>query len=258
MKTGATSAPLVVLLVLTLWATPSPGQGEYTGRGAVGAMNSVYRLACPDLGSAATAFGHRSGKVITAGHVVKNCEKSKIVLRNSSGETAGVSEVIVDADRDRALLTTTSKFVKASLSITTESKFTMGAQVSTWGYPEGYAGPLALLSVGHLAGVEEQRSPSGKVVRKWVVNGAFNRGNSGGPLLDTRQAAVIGIISSKLAPMSKELAAALVKLKRSSRPEDKDIAKLIEHLRNQTQLVIGFATMTKDLRAFLVENGIEP
>ena len=35
-----------------------------------------------------------------------------------------------------------------------------------------YAGPLALLSVGHLAGVEEQRSPSGKVVRKWVVNGA--------------------------------------------------------------------------------------
>ena len=46
--------------------------------------------------------------------------------------------------------------------------------------------------------------------------------------------------------MSKELAAALVKLKRSSRPEDKDIAKLIEHLRNQTQLVIGFATMTKE------------
>ncbi len=69
---------------------------------------------------------------------------------------------------------------------------------------------------------------------------------------------MIGTISSKLAPMSRELAAALVKLKRSSRAEDKDLAELIEHLRNQTQLVIGFATMTKDLRAFLVENGIEP
>ena len=75
-----------------------------------------------------------------------------------------------------ALLTPTSKFVKSSLSITTESKFTMGAQVSTWGYPEGYTGSLALLSVGHLAGVGEQRSPGGNVVRRWVVNGAFNRG----------------------------------------------------------------------------------
>ena len=81
---------------------------------------------------------------------MKNCEKSKIVLHNSAGERAGGSGVVVDDDRDLALLTPTSKFVESSLAITTESKFTMGAQVSTWGYPEGYAGPLALLSVGHL------------------------------------------------------------------------------------------------------------
>ncbi len=119
-----TILPPVLALVLVLSVTDiSSGQGEYAGRGAVGAMNSVYRVVCVDLGSGATAFGHRSGKVITAGHVVKNCEKSKIVLRNSAGETAGVSGVVVDDDRDLALLTPTSKFVASPLAITTESKF---------------------------------------------------------------------------------------------------------------------------------------
>ena len=98
----------------------------------------------------------------------------------------------------------------------------------------------------------------GVISRKWVVNGAFNLGNSGGPVLETKTAKVVGVISSKLAPMPKELEARLEKLKKDGSPEGRAIAEVLQHLRSQTQLVLGFATMTGDLNKFLMKNGVEP
>jgi hypothetical protein len=106
--------------------------------------------------------------------------------------------------------------------------------------------------------VDERILQPNVILRKWVVNGAFNRGNSGGPVLETKTAKVVGVISSKLAPIPKELESHIEELEKNGSAEGQTIAKVLQHLRRQTQLVIGFATMTKDLRQFLQTNGVEP
>jgi S1-C subfamily serine protease len=234
-------------------------QSEYAGRGGSGAVNSVYRVVCPDQDRGATGFGHKSGRIITAEHAVHGCDPKRLQIVAPSGAATGVKAILVDADLDLALLTaSTPHFVKVPLDITAETTFTFGSQVSTWGFPEGYGGLVPLLSVGYLSGVDEHRSKPTVVLRKWVVNGAFNRGNSGGPVLETKTAKVLGVISSKLAPIPKELEASLERLAKSGSIEAQTIARVLQHLRGQTQLVIGFATMTEDLKKFLQSNGVEP
>ena len=155
---------------------------------------------------------------------------------------------------DLALLTPTiADFVKAPLLLFSGDSLDVGTQVTTWGFPEGYTGTLPLLSVGYLAGPVDVGG-----VRKWAVNGAFNAGNSGGPLLETNGAYVIGVISSKYAPMPKDLELELEGLGKKGSSETKSIARILQHFRRQTQLVLGFATVTGDLREFLRKRGVEP
>jgi len=213
----------------------------------------------PDRAHSSTGFGHKSGLVIAVEHLVRECDVTTLRITAPVGDSTGVSAVKVDAELDLALLTpTVSDFVKVPLDITIDTSLTMGAQLSTWGFPYGYDGRIPLLSVGYLAGVAEHGIAPNVVVRKWVVNGAINLGNSGGPLLDTRTARVVGVISSKLAPIPKDLEARLETLAKSGSGEARTIAEILQHLRNQTQLVIGFATMTEDLRRFLKKNGVDP
>ena len=74
--------------------------------------------------------------------------------------------------------------VKATpLEIASTNEFKIGTQVSTWGYPGGYFGLFPMLSVGYLAGIDAFQAKSGKIIKQWVVNAAFNGGNSGGPLI---------------------------------------------------------------------------
>jgi len=56
-----------------------------------------------------------------------------------------------------------------------------------------YNGISPLLSVGYVSGYREDTS-SGKSVKHIVVNGAFNHGNSGGPLLISHDNEVIGVV----------------------------------------------------------------
>jgi hypothetical protein len=108
----------------------------------------------------------------------------------------------------------------------------------------------------------------------WVVNGAFNSGNSGGPVISLQDGSVIGVVKSKLGPIPdylKESLDALAKdrsgiLYKSKRPdgtvkemtEAQITAEVLDHLRRQVQLVVGYAVQVKDLRQFLKDNGIEP
>jgi S1-C subfamily serine protease len=50
--------------------------------------------------------------------------------------------------------------------------------------------------VGYVAGYVKD-GPDGKEVKPMVVNGAFNPGNSGGPLLRNKDNKVIGVVVAK-------------------------------------------------------------
>jgi hypothetical protein len=248
-----------VVLTVLLSCGITYAQSEYAGRGGGGAYNSVYRIECPDQNKAGTAFGHKSGRIITSEHVIQGCDIKYLRVISSTGVITGVNSLVMDAAYDLALLIPTiDDFVKVPLDITSESAFIVGAQVSTWGFPEGYQNLMPLLTVGYLAGSDEDKSNPGIVVKKWIVNGAFNRGNSGGPVLETKTGKVFAVISGKLAPMPKDLENSLHKIEKEGSLEGQTIAKILNHVGKQTQLVIGYATLTEDLRRFLKDNGVEP
>jgi hypothetical protein len=160
------------------------------------------------------------------------------------------------------------------LPISTRKELAIGTQVSTWGFPGGYTGYAPILGVGYLSGVQAFKAKSGRVVTQWIVNAAFNRGNSGGPVLHIETGEVIGIVSSKIAPISKTAASALEVLskqesgfgyeatapdgRKKTFSEDQVIAMVLDELRKQVQLVIGQAVLLEDLRSFLKENKIDP
>jgi hypothetical protein len=66
-----------------------------------------------------------------------------------------------------------------------------------------------MLSVGYLAGIDAARLANGNIIRQWIVNAAFNSGNSGGPLILIETGAVFGVVLSKLAPISPDAATIL-------------------------------------------------
>jgi S1-C subfamily serine protease len=158
------------------------------------------------------------------------------------------------------------------MDLSTAKDFTLGSQVSTWGFPAGYSGRAPLLSVGYLAGLEALRTKSGVIVEQWVVNAAFNRGNSGGPLLSIDDATVIGVVSSKIAPISQSAKSALDALSsqrsgfsytrthpdgtQEQLSEGQIVAEILNELRAQVQLVVGMATKIDDLKSFLLANGV--
>ena len=131
-----------------------------------------------------------------------------------------------------------------------------------------------MLSVGYLSGQDVTKTESGKLVQRYVINAAFNSGNSGGPLIHIETGEVIGIVVSKLAPIRDETLSALKALQSNQSGvvythtapdgtvkqfvEGQLIAMVLDDLRKQVQLVIGRATMFGDLRAFLTANKVAP
>ena len=107
-----------------------------------------------------------------------------------------------------------------------------------------------------------------------VVNGAINLGNSGGPLIHVESGKVIGVVSSKIAPIPKYIKEALEAMKHNKsitvfvRTETDGskvkmstaqvAADVLQFLRSQTQLVIGHAVLVGDMRDFLKANSIDP
>jgi hypothetical protein len=141
-------------------------------------------------------------------------------------------------------------------------------KVRTWGYPLAYNGPSPILSVGYVAGFNpSQRTPSSPIVRHYVVNGAFNPGNSGGPLIAEFQDAIVGVVVSKHAPISGWHLWALEALKDLKSgaqipatdadgnqfwfSEGQLVGDLLQYFRDITQVVIGEAIAAEELVRFL-------
>ena len=155
---------LFVLIIILLWGesgmaddpahvpVAAPIDSDSAGRGGDIAVQAVMRVICQKQNSAGTGFLHKSGKLITAEHVVRNCQDVMIVLAN--GTVVGGRVDAADSQHDLALVSPKSTIAASPLPISSKSDFSVGAQVSTWGFPSGYAGLVPMLSVGYLAGLD--------------------------------------------------------------------------------------------------------
>jgi S1-C subfamily serine protease len=238
------------------------------------AIPSVFRVLIPAKSRSGTAFLHKGGRLITASHVIGDCSIREVALVSSRGEKFGVKKIVSDQDHDLTLVTPDTKINSPSLQLSSTDKFAVGLQVSSWGYPAGYKGQKPLFMSGYLSGIDMVETRDGKSTARWVINAAFNNGNSGGPLVDIERGEVIGVVSSKLAPLPKDVESALAALKnqksnfvfekklqdgtRVIMSEAQVIEFVLEYLRSQTQLVIGYAVTIVDLRNFLGSQGIAP
>jgi len=252
----------------------APVTTELAGKTAAIAQNSVFRIIDVESGSGGTGFLHKSGKIVTAAHVVANprIDQLKIVL--SSGVFVNVAAREADPDLDLAVLTPASAIPGTALPIYSTTTVPAGMQVLAWGFPEGYGSLTPLLTVGYVAGIDEIVVASGKRVSRFVINAAFNRGNSGGPVIRIEDGAVIGVVSSKLAPIPPYIVSALEALtnqqsgfmyeatdaagKKITLSEGKIVGDVLYYLRSQTQLVMGHAVSTAQLVDYLRANKIDP
>lgn len=250
--------------ISTRWLLDAVGD---IGRSAI---NSVYMIVCPETGQKGTGFLLRSGYIMTNWHVVEGSTISRLRAISSRGGEVNFNDSIVDQNRDLAALLP-SEAIDGGLDVADEEDTSVGTRVSTWGYPLGYNGPAPLLTIGYLSGFNEVR-PSGSVVKHLVVNGAFNPGNSGGPLFIAGQDEVIGVVVSKHAPIPRTVASALQALANNpsgmqytgrdvqgnerSFSEAQIVADLLHYFRGLIQVVIGEAIAGSEVVAFLTENNI--
>jgi len=188
-----------------------------------------------------------------------------------AGQHIGATGVIVDTDLDLAALQPQQR-ASNGLRIQKERP-SIGEQVHTWGYPLAYNGPSPLLAVGYLAGFNPaQRSVSARIVKHYVVNAAFNPGNSGGPLFAGIEDAVVGVVVSKHAPITEWHLSALEALKNQRSgfmytakdsagqtyefSEGQLVGDLLQYFREITQVVIGEAIAAEELIEFLDRNNL--
>jgi Trypsin-like peptidase domain len=153
-------------------------------------LGAIYLVVCPGVG-AGTGFLLDSGVMVTNAHVLSTCTAQTLLGLTARNEQIHFTKVITDPGRDLASLVPDR--AGTGFKLAAKDNPVPGTEVSTWGYPLLYNGASPLLSIGYVSGYREDNS-NGRAVKHIVVNGAFNHGNSGGPLLVARNNEVIGIV----------------------------------------------------------------
>ena len=247
----------------------APVTTDSAGTNAITAIAAVMKVVCPSTGSTGTGFLHQSGWIVTAEHVVRGSPPDKTVLVTSSGAQIAVTDIRMDRSFDLAIVKPKSPIQCMPLALCPATTYAVGSQVSTWGFPYGYTGLAPMLTIGYLSGVENVNG-----IARWVINAAFNSGNSGGPVLRLEDGSVIGVVASKLAPLPPHIESILSALaqqqsgflytvthpdgRQENFSEGKLVGTVLEFLRSQTQLVVGHAVLLANLRNFLTKEGLTP
>ena len=251
----------------------APLSTDSAGRMGAVAVQSVFKLILLKQDRIGTGFLHASGNVLTAAHVIEGAGPKDVLILMADGSRIPVEKIVADSDLDIALLSPKKNIKAQALPLASTQQLSVGNQVSTWGFPAGYNGSQPMLSVGYLSGKDTIWAPSGKLVERFVVNAAFNAGNSGGPLIDIESGAVIGIVSSKMAPLPPYIKKALAALKNTKSGvvftktlrdgtkvpmvEAQVLEEVLQYLRSQTQLVVGRAVLLGDVQSFLAKHKVD-
>ncbi len=230
-----------------------------------GAIKSVFLMYCPKTKMKGTGFLLSDGLIVTNNHVVEGCTAGEIKANPFGAQEFGFERMATDKDVDLALLRP-SKHLDGGLELGSDLDPLLGTSVNTWGFPLIYNGPAPLLSVGYVAGYVKD-GESGKEVKHIVVNGAFNPGNSGGPLFLTNSNKVIGVVVAKFhlyPPFVKNAIDALGNNKYGMMYNARDehgnptqvseaqvVGEILDQFYKTTQVMIGEAISVSELRAFL-------
>ena len=234
-------------------------------------LNAVYLVVCPSEG-AGTGFLLDSGVMVTNAHVVGSCGIDTLYARSNTNQTVQFSKVISDKVRDLALLVPSQHLthgLRLSVGYTPEP----GTTVSTWGYPFLYNHTTPLLSVGYISGFRTDQSNGGSV-KHIIVNGAFNHGNSGGPLFVARNKEVIGVVVLTFhfyPPEVRQIIDAMAKMnsgfmignmtgpdgKVQPLSEAQFTAMVLDEFYQKTQVMIGEAVAASEVASFIREHGGE-
>ncbi|MFN0167838.1 MAG: serine protease [Bryobacteraceae bacterium] len=253
--------------VATQWTLDAAGATQRNS------IKSVYMMVCPATQKKGTGFLIESGAVVTNEHVVHGCTAANMEAYPSTGGKVLFSDIAVDADRDLAVLRPKERLT-GGLALGSETALNLGQSVTTWGYPLIYSGPAPILSVGYAAGFNaaKVKTNSGgvRVVKHIVVNGAFNPGNSGGPVFVSNSNKVIGVVVWKMLILSQTVPTVIEGLKkgggvrtggRFSRTfldgttrdvtDQEATALVLEEFYSTVQVMIGEAISVSELKDFL-------
>jgi S1-C subfamily serine protease len=233
-------------------------------------LNAIYLVICPNVDAktadVGTGFLLDSGVMVTNRHVVGTCNEQTLRAKTNTNHTVEFSKVILDEGRDLALLIPKSK-LQNGLKLAAKDNPPPGTAVSTWGYPLLYNGISPLLSVGYVSGFRQDNA-HGPSVKHIIVNGAFNHGNSGGPLLVARNNEVIGVVVLTYLfypPIVKQIIDSLARQgagfmvgtitnpdgTTSKVSEAQVTSKVLDEFYQKTQVMIGEAIAGSELKAML-------
>jgi hypothetical protein len=182
------------------------------------------------------------------------------------GEKITFSRLVTDVNRDLALLRPTNR-LEGGFELGSDNSPRLETRVTTWGFPLIYNGPAPILSVGYVAGYNDAHVGHA-VVKHIVVNGAFNPGNSGGPLL-VADNKVVGIVVWKMRLLPEWVqtlitgfghsGASVCWVAEETLPDgtkkgissEQASGMVLQQFYNTVQVMIGEATSVSELRAFL-------
>jgi hypothetical protein len=231
------------------------------------AIKSVYLLVCPKTDKKGTAFLLKSGTMVTDNHVIEGCTSADLWALSPMGEKITFSKIVPDANRDLALLRPTNR-LDGGFELGSDISPKLETRVTTWGFPLIYSGPAPILSVGYVAGYNDAQVGAA-VVKHIVVNGAFNPGNSGGPLLVAPDNKVVGVVVWKMRLLPDWVqtlitgfghpGASVCCVAEETLPDgtkkgvssEEASGMILQQFYNTVQVMIGEATSVSELKAFL-------
>lgn len=230
-------------------------------------IRNVFLVYCTRTQSKGTGFLLTNGVVISNEHVVRGSKDNEITIFLTNGKQYNIKKSIRDQKKDLAILVTEEP-LQGGLKLDFSSYQTR-QPVHTWGFPLSHYGPAPLLSVGYISGFHYDNMQR----KRLIVNGAFNPGNSGGPLFKSDSDQVFGIVVAKwLIPLTIFQQTALEALKNNCSgvqfnatdekgslknfSESQLVADLLNHYRIHAQVMIGVAIPAEDLSTFLQEQGL--